>query len=189
MGPGSLLKRITVILPIAYRGGSLRVAKTIARMIKKGSAEADDNCGVRLAVIQGKYDLQSDFRDLHEDEIEVREFEWERIEQQKAENIAFIQGQRADLYAAEYQIPVGGYDRLELPLAPVKPFVVFATDYIQRYVPEIFPRDGWGTVGHALSNSGSHGKGSSCYDASDPHGCNLLCGGSCIQSTSRADGF
>jgi len=66
MGPGSLLKRITVILPIAYRGGSLRVAKTIARMIKKGSAEADDNCGVRLAVIQGKYDLQSDFRDLHE---------------------------------------------------------------------------------------------------------------------------
>lgn len=135
------------------------MAKTIARMIKKGSAEADDNCGVRLAVIQGKYDLQSDFRDLHEDEIEVREFEWERIEQQKAENIAFIQGQRADLYAAEYQIPVDGInnlidsdlwfivsDRLELPLAPVKPFVVFATDYIQRYVPEIFPRDGWGTV-------------------------------------------
>ncbi len=147
-----MLQHITLILPIAYRGGSLRVAKTIARMIRRASSEAGTPCGVRLAVIEGKYDLGAEFRDLRDDGIEVREFTWDVIDRRKSETISLVQNRPTSLPFDEYQVPSDGMndlmdsdlwlvvsDRLERPLAPIKPYVVFATDYIQRYVPEIFP--------------------------------------------------
>lgn len=154
-----MLKHITIFLPIAYRGGSLRVTKTIARMIRKGSHQAGTPCGVRVAILAGEYDVDVTFADLLEDGIEVREFSWRTISRKEALAIKRNQHERADLKFDRYQLPEDGIDncsdsdwwfivsdRLELPLAPVKPHIVFATDYIQRYIPDIFPKAGWGSI-------------------------------------------
>ncbi|TPK42319.1 MULTISPECIES: glycosyltransferase family 4 protein [unclassified Mesorhizobium] len=155
-----MLKHITIILPIAYRGGSLRVTKTIARMIRAGSMKAGEPCRVRIGVLVGKYDLSSDFGDAIEDGVDIAEFEWARVDQIAVATANSHQGRNVDLPFDEYQMPIAEEaknfadsdlwlvvsDRTERPLAPIRPYAVFATDYIQRYVPEIFERWGWGIV-------------------------------------------
>jgi glycosyltransferase involved in cell wall biosynthesis len=158
-----VLKHITIFLPIPYRGGSLRVTKTIARMISKGSQQAGTPCRVRVAVLAGEYDLGAGFADLVNDGIEVREFSWRTISRKEMSAIKRNQGESAKLEFDEYQLPEDGVDncvdsdcwfivsdRLALPLAPVKPSIVFATDYIQRYIPSIFPKSGWGSIDHSF---------------------------------------
>ncbi|TPJ70456.1 glycosyltransferase family 4 protein [Mesorhizobium sp. B2-6-7] len=158
-----MLKHITIFLPIPYRGGSLRVTKTIARMISKGSQQAGTPCGVRVAVLAGEYDLDAAFADLVEDGIEVREYSWRTISRKEATAIKRNQNEGTVLDFDRYQLPEDGIDnccdsdcwfvvsdRLDLPLAPVKPYIVFATDYIQRYFPGIFPKSGWGEIDHSF---------------------------------------
>ncbi|TPK14176.1 glycosyltransferase family 4 protein [Mesorhizobium sp. B2-5-11] len=158
-----MLKHITIFLPIPYRGGSLRVTKTIARMISKGSQHAGTPCRVRVAVLAGEYDLETVFADLVNDDIEVREFSWRTISRKEVAAIKRNQGESAELDFDQYQIPDDGIDncidsdcwlivsdRLAMPLAPVKPHIVFATDYIQRYIPGIFPKSGWGKIDHSF---------------------------------------
>jgi glycosyltransferase involved in cell wall biosynthesis len=125
-------------------------------MISKGSGGA---CKVRVAVLAGKYDLEADFSDLHIDGIEVREYSWRSISNAEAAAIKRNQQELTSLDFEAYQLPDDGVDncldsdlwfivsdRLEQPLAPVKPYVVFATDYIQRYFPWIFPKSQWGEI-------------------------------------------
>ncbi|TPN58619.1 glycosyltransferase family 4 protein [Mesorhizobium sp. B1-1-9] len=158
-----MLKHITIFLPIPYRGGSLRVTKTIARMISKGSQHDGTPCRVRVAVLAGEYDLETAFADLVNDGIEVREFSWRTISRKEVAAIKRNQSESAELDFDQYQIPEDGIDncsdsdcwfivsdRLAMPLAPVKPYIVFATDYIQRYIPSIFPKSGWGDIDHSF---------------------------------------
>jgi glycosyltransferase involved in cell wall biosynthesis len=146
-----LLQHITIILPIAYRGGSLRVTKTIARMIHLGSRNAGAPCDVRIAVLADRYRIESEFGDVISNGIEVREFKWKPVTDKEVEMANFNQGRTIDLPFNSYFMPDDGIDncadsdlwflvsdRMEMPLAPIRPYVVFATDYIQRYVPEIF---------------------------------------------------
>lgn len=151
-----MLGHITIFLPIAYRGGSLRVTKTIAKMIRLGSK---NTCGVRIAIIKDAYDLESEFNDVFQYGIDVREFTWSEINAQDVDFSNKIQGRSKKLDHKKYYLPTDGVDnfmgsdlwfvvsdRLFKPLAPIRPNVIFATDYIQRYVPDIFPRSGWGTI-------------------------------------------
>ena len=151
-----MLGHITIFLPIAYRGCSLRVTKTIAKMIRLGSK---NTCGVRIAIIKDAYDLESEFNDVFQYGIDVREFTWSEINAQDVDFSNKIQGRSKKLDHKKYYLPTDGVDnfmgsdlwfvvsdRLFKPLAPIRPNVIFATDYIQRYVPDIFPRSGWGTI-------------------------------------------
>jgi glycosyltransferase involved in cell wall biosynthesis len=156
----SSLKHITIILPIAYRGGSLRVTKSIARMIRAGSKATGEPCQVRIGVLEGKYDVVTDFSDAIEDGVEIAEYEWLKVDQKAVTAANLNQGRQVDLPFKEYQMPACDLaknfsdsdlwllvsDRAEKPLAPIRPYAVFATDYIQRYVPEIFDKKGWGVV-------------------------------------------
>lgn len=158
-GLNDLLKKITVFLPIAYRGGSLRVTKTIARMLRAGSKAAGSQCEITIAILEGKYDIEDEFRDVVQDGITVREFSWLPQSQDEIRLANALQGRHVELRDAEYQMPQDGVrnfmdsdlwfivsDRTARPLAPVRPYVLFATDYIQRYVPHIFESSGWGSV-------------------------------------------
>lgn len=151
-----MLDHVTIFLPIAYRGGSLRVTKTIAKMIRVGS---NYNCGVRIAVLEGAYDLLSEFNDVYKLGVDVREFSWSDVSSEEVNFSNVIQGRQKKLNHEKYYLPNDGVDnfmksdlwfivsdRLTKPIAPVRPYVVFATDYIQRYVPGIFPKEGWGTI-------------------------------------------
>jgi glycosyltransferase involved in cell wall biosynthesis len=128
-------------------------------MIKLGSRNAGEPCEVRLAIIAGKYDLAADFSDVHADGIEVREYDWKTYLSNQVTNINVLQKRSREVSHDAYYLPEDGInnfmdsdlwlvvsDRLSKPLAPVRPYVIFATDYIQRYVPEIFPKSEWGVI-------------------------------------------
>lgn len=152
------LNHITIFLPFKYRGGSLRVTKNIARMIARGSELADEKCTVRVAVLPETYDLEEEFRELREIGVEVREVSWRFADAGEIDTINLLQGRNVviennDTIAInnEYLVPEDGInnfmdsdlwlivsDRLSRPLAPIRPYGIFATDYIQRYVPNIF---------------------------------------------------
>ncbi|CCM79575.1 hypothetical protein [Rhizobium mesoamericanum] len=128
------------------------MTKTIAQMIMRGSSDAGQVCAVRIAVLAEKYNTGVDFADVLAAGIEVREFRWRRANVAEVEMANRNQGRTCDLPFREYFMPDDGIDncmdsdlwlvvsdRLDKPLAPVRPYAVFATDYIQRYVPSIFP--------------------------------------------------
>jgi len=145
--------KLALILPELYRGGTLRGAKNIAKMLMLGSITA----GVRLELSFGHlYDTSlyhdSDFEDLKELGIKVRPFKREVISSAHID-IVFdylkktSQGKKADTYWSfndgvanfedcDFWIIVS--DRLQHPIPPHRPFAVIVYDYIQRYVPEIF---------------------------------------------------
>ncbi|MBZ9727400.1 glycosyltransferase [Mesorhizobium sp. CO1-1-11] len=129
----------------------MRVTKTIARMIRAGSSQAGESCRVRIGVLSGKYDLVADFTDAVEDGIDIVEFDWLEVPAETVEAANANQGRRVTLPFDAYQMPIDGLknfadsdlwlivsDRTLKPLAPIRPYAIFATDYIQRYVPEIF---------------------------------------------------
>src|SRR6185312_3651942 len=77
---GSPLRKIAVLLPIAYRGGSLRGFKTIAKMLRKGSMAAGEPVEIVAAFPASSYDERQDFTDLTEAGIPLRPFAWKFLD-------------------------------------------------------------------------------------------------------------
>ncbi|AOG52724.1 glycosyltransferase family 4 protein [Brucella melitensis] len=152
-------RHITVILPAKYRGGSLRITKNIVRMLLKGSQNYGEQCQVRLAVRADTYDIGEEFRDLIDNGVEVREISFKEVPPEDVNNANYFQGRNIDLQSRTYWLMEDGQNNcadsdlwlvvsysVEYPIAPIRPTLIFATDFIQRYVPDIIwpPRPGEG---------------------------------------------
>lgn len=138
--------RIAVIVPVKYRGGSLRGAKLLARAIANGSR--DD--GQKVEVVFGHLDdpdcyPREEFADLP-DSIKRRPFQWRVMSYEEASRAYAYAGGERRLSNQTYQAPDDGInqftdcdlwiivsDRLEFPLLPVRPYVLMVYDYLQRY--------------------------------------------------------
>lgn len=141
-------RRVAVIVPVKYRGGSLRGAKLLARAIQDGSRAAGDN----VEVVFGHLDdprcyPREEFIDLPET-ISRRPFRWRTMSYQEASRACVYAGIDQALVNQLYQAPDDGInqfmdcdlwiivsDRLELPLLPIRPHILMVYDYLQRYVP------------------------------------------------------
>ena len=147
------MRKIAVMLPIPYKGGSLRAAKNIAKSIAYQSRKRGDDIQVVFSYVKNDiYDIYSDFSDLIKANIPLRETEWKVFSKESLQAAAALLGKNiAILEFDEFCLPVDGAndfndcdlwiiisDRLPAPLFPLRKnaFVVF--DYIQRYIPEIF---------------------------------------------------
>ncbi len=139
---------IAVILPIEYRGGTLRAAKLIAAALHDGSRRANEPVRVVLAHPDNpeRYP-DAEFHDLAPD-ITRRPFTWRTIDRIAAERICQFSGYSGPLNHTKYAVADDGInnfldcdlwlvisDRLELPLLPLKPCALVVYDYIQRYQP------------------------------------------------------
>lgn len=138
-------KRVAVILPIAYRGGTLRGAQLLARAVKEGSEQAGEDVEVLLAHLDAYHERE--FTDLGG--ISRRCFAWRQIDRQMAERAmryAGFDGWRAK--HETYSVPDDGIDNLlscdlwlivsdraPAPLLPLRPQIMMVYDYLQRYVP------------------------------------------------------
>lgn len=147
------MKKIAVMLPDIYRGGSLRAAKNVAKSIAFQARQQGDDIQVIFSYVKdGKYNLHVDFDDLQEFEVTLRETTW-RIYPKEALQAAIdlIDINKTPLESPVYCFPSDGAndfydcdlwviisDRLPAPLLPFKPYAFIIYDYIQRYVPEIF---------------------------------------------------
>ena len=72
------MKKIAVMLPDIYRGGSLRAAKNVAKGLAFQARELGDDIQVIFSYVSGgKYNVHVDFDDLKEFEIALRETTWQ----------------------------------------------------------------------------------------------------------------
>lgn len=150
------MKKIAVMLPVGYRGGSLRAAKNLAKAIAWSARQKNDPIKVVFSYIKGgNYDLYSDFSDLKEFGIALRETVWQIFPKHTFTPLSPILKPAADKQVYDqYCLPVDGAndftdcdlwlivsDRLPAPVYPIKKYVCMVYDYLQRYVPAIFGGD------------------------------------------------
>lgn len=139
-------KRIAVIVPVAYRGGSLRGAKLLARAIISGAAVNDDH----VEVVFGHLDdpacyPKEEFDDLP-GSIKRRPFRWRNVAPDESIRAQAYAGYNGSLRRQTYMAPDDGInqfmdcdlwifisDRLNFPLLPVRPYLLMVYDYLQRY--------------------------------------------------------
>lgn len=147
------MKKIAVMLPIAYRGGSLRAAKNIAKSIAFQARKHGDDIQVIFSYVKdGKYNLYTEFDDLMKADVVLRETAWKVYPREALQAAAtLIDLRRTPLEYQQYCLPSDGAndfydcdlwliisDRLPAPLFPLRKYAFVIYDYIQRYVPEIF---------------------------------------------------
>jgi len=140
-------KKIAVILPVGYRGGSLRGALALAKALHMGSRQFGEDAEVVFIHLDdpGTYP-DGEFSDLP-DTIARRPFNWKILpaaEARRAMRYAGYQGWEPK--ADRYMVPDDGMqqlldcdvwlivsDRLSYPLLPIRPVVLMVYDYLQRY--------------------------------------------------------
>lgn len=140
--------RIAVILPVGYRGGTLRGAKLLAQAIKLGSQQADQEVDVILAHLDDPAIYpDEEFSDLPAS-IARRPYVWRSLGREEASRAMAYAGMEQPMASASYIVPDDGIkqfmdcdlwvvvsDRLSKPLLPVRPYVLMVYDYLQRYEP------------------------------------------------------
>jgi glycosyltransferase involved in cell wall biosynthesis len=139
-------RRIAVIVPIKYRGGSLRGAKLLARAIATGSRMDGDD----IEVVFGHLDDPACYpKEAFEDlpvSIKRRPYRWRIVPHDEAVRACAYAGLSGSLKDQTYQAPDDGIsqftdcdlwivisDRLDSPLLPVRPYLLMVYDYLQRY--------------------------------------------------------
>ncbi len=139
-------KRIAVILPEAYRGGTLRGALMVAQAIHAGSRRCSEPAEVVFAYREDT-DIYSDedFADLDAD-IARRAFRWRRLSISEVHQAMHFAGHEGRYAETPHIVPDDGMrqfmdcdlwlfisDRLTAPLLPIRPTVMMVYDYLQRY--------------------------------------------------------
>ena len=143
---GGTRRKIAVILPIEYRGGTLRAAKLIATALHLGSRQAAEPADIVFGHLDRPESYpEEEFSDLLPD-ISRRTFEWESLDRSAAERILRYRGLELTHDGSHFVVPNDGInyfldcdiwliisDRLDDPLLPLKPYALVIFDYIQRY--------------------------------------------------------
>lgn len=144
---------IAVILPEIYRGGTLRGAINIARMLAIGAHNDNSELELSFGYVDSPTTYNdSDFSDLLNIGVKVRPFRREAVESKKLQPILDRLSHKpsnfntptywnfndgiSNFEDCDFWIIVS--DRIQLPIPPHRPYAVVVYDYIQRYVPDIF---------------------------------------------------
>lgn len=138
--------RVAVIVPVAYRGGSLRAAKLLARAIDIGAKRNNERVEVIFAHLDSAEGYSDDeLSDLPET-IKRRLYKWKYLKLDEARRAMAYAGLEKEIYDSKYQFPADGIndlldcdfwiivsDRIEFPILPLRPYVMMVYDYLQRY--------------------------------------------------------
>ncbi|HUP82486.1 MAG TPA: hypothetical protein VM260_28285 [Pirellula sp.] len=143
-------KRLAVILPKEYRGGTVRLMVSLLRYFQQ---ESDFELVIGMPTGH-RANIQHQLSSLaqHSNAISYREFTWETIPLEQAKAYLRNHGIEIDHFVSkEYCLLADSgdhfldcdfwffiSDRIELPLLPLKPYGILVTDHLQRYVPSIF---------------------------------------------------
>lgn len=139
-------KRIAVILPVEYRGGSLKAAKLVAEAIYLGSQQAEEAVEVVFGYLDDPSFYSDDnFVDLPSS-IKRRSYKWKVIDRSTARTALLFSNNSSELKSLYYQIPDDGMnyfmdcsllvfvsDRIFHPIIPLIPYVIISYDCLQRY--------------------------------------------------------
>jgi glycosyltransferase involved in cell wall biosynthesis len=145
-------RRVAVLLPQAYRGGTLRAAKDLARMVRFGALERGERVDVVFSSPHDERVRAAELTDLAADGIPVRPTIWKGMDTvslpERVRGAAPSPGPYVyptdganDFLDCDFWLVVS--DRVTAPMAPLRPYGAVVFDYIQRYVPEVLSDDMW----------------------------------------------
>ncbi len=145
-------RRIAVILPEPYRGGTLVGAKLLAKAIQYGSNLRGERADVVFAHLDDTKTYRNDDFDDLTSGIAIRPFVWLRMPREQAQRAVTLAGINSTLSGDEYICPDDGIqqfldcdlwvfvsDRLSRPVLPIRPYVLMVYDYLQRYFDILEP--------------------------------------------------
>lgn len=138
-------KKIAIILPVGYLGGSLRGAILIANSLLEQSVKNGDHCKIIFYHIEDKIYKNDMFEEL-DARITLRPFKWKTLNHLEAiRSMEYAGYEGWEIKNDAYLVPDDGLnfgfdcdlwfiisDRLKKPLLPVKPTVMMVYDYLQR---------------------------------------------------------
>lgn len=142
------MKKIAVMLPVASKGESFRLAKKIACLLSNGANLCNEDLKVVFSYsAEGEYDLYADFIELKENGISTRATRWEIMKRETLLSVLpLLRINPLDIPYAEYSIPAdtANYfydcdfwlilsDHLTRPIFPLKQFACVITGYPERY--------------------------------------------------------
>lgn len=152
--PASRRKKVAVVLPLEFKGGTFRGAKLLAEAIRHGSREAGEPVDMVLAYldIEGEYS-KDDFADLSPD-VNLRPYVWKELDAAEARRAMRYAGYEDwEPNLEKYRIMDDGIsqfgdcdlwlivsDRILSPILPVRSIIHMVYDYVQRYVPAIMSK-------------------------------------------------
>lgn len=147
-------KRVAIILPHLYRGGTLRAAKLVAEAVSSGAGRSGENVEVVFAHVNDESIYSDeDFSDLSPS-ISRRPFRWEMLDPESSKRAMAYAGQdeRKVLSGMHHFIMNDGIsslldcdfwifisDRVPGVVLPLCPYSCIVYDYIQRY-ENVLPR-------------------------------------------------
>ena len=144
-------KKIAIIVPVGYRGGSLRGAKLLAEALLSGSKQAGEEAEIVFGYLDDPdYDYELDFLDLSP-EIQCRPYVWRTLSRAESKRAMLYSGvpdwqPEDDFYLVaddgmkqfcDCDLWVIVSDRVLNPLLPIRPYVAMIYDYIQRHLPAL----------------------------------------------------
>ncbi|WEX08341.1 glycosyltransferase [Chelativorans sp. AA-79] len=157
-------KKVAVIVPLGYRGGSMRAAKLVAEALLLGSRQYGEEAQIVLAHLEepGIYS-EREFDDLAPS-IQLRPFQWQEVDASHARDaMKLAQHDGWKPKWNKYQVPDDGInhlldcdvwvivsDRVDCPILPMRPRVHIIYDYIQRYIDIMESYRDWPFLNAAL---------------------------------------
>ncbi|WP_207263544.1 glycosytransferase [Pseudomonas sp. GW101-3H06] len=145
-------KKIAVVVPVEYRGGSLRGARLLAEALHAGSRQWGEDVDVVLLHLRSSIDSSEDPSEKDE-RIQQRSFQWKSLDAQTARRAMRYAGHEGwEPDSGRYVVPDDGIkqlldcdawivvsDRVVAPLLPVRPCIFMIYDYLQRYEKVLSP--------------------------------------------------
>lgn len=140
--------KIAVIIPIAYRGGSLRGAIALINSLIHGALALNDSLSIVFGYIDSPDYNDAMFADLHAS-VQRRPYQWQTLDNNEAFRAMHYAGHLEwEPKEEAYSYPDDGInqfldcslwliisDRLNKALLPIRPHILMVYDYIQRYLP------------------------------------------------------
>jgi len=139
-------KRIALIVPIPYRGGTLRGTVLLAQALQAGARAAGQEIEIVLGYRDDPGAYLPDSFDEFPNWVQRRPYHWTNFDAATARRALAYAGREPHVMAPAYWVPEDGIaqftdcdfwlvisDRLEKPLLPLRPHALLVYDYIQRY--------------------------------------------------------
>jgi glycosyltransferase involved in cell wall biosynthesis len=145
-------KKIAVVIPLEYRGGSLRGARLLAEALHAGSRQWGEDVDVVLLHLKSSIDPSEDPSEK-EERFQLRSFQWKCLDAQTARRAMRYAGHEGwEPDSVRYVVPDDGIkqlldcdawivvsDRVLAPLLPLRPCIFMIYDYLQRYENVLSP--------------------------------------------------
>lgn len=145
------IKKVAVLLPLAYTGGVLDYTIRVLVALKKGIEKTNAKIELIFAYPNDEiYQKKDYFKKVKDLDIPLREYRWEEFSDERLETTLQLKGHSRKFREKNYVLPNDGIsyfndcdyllftsDHLPGNAFILKPYGVILHDYIQRYVPEL----------------------------------------------------